>query len=160
MSRDLKLLALDTEDLSVLSAHVQDALLKASGISYIAAEKRLILPMNRFAWEAKEAKRWFFKKFERKQSVLHFDRVSAIRSQGIDRSSESQVLSLLAVTFTSSDHAPAGTIELLFSDQITLQAEVECIEAQLSDLGAAWEAQSSPNHKGADGTPDSFGSRG
>lgn len=139
----LKLMALDADDLKVISAHAQDAVLKVADIDYRAAERRLLLPVNRFVWE--EARGVFRQHNERRRSVLHFDRVTGVRTAGIDRSKPEDVLSLLAIRFVEDD-APAGTVELVFAGDATMRVAVECVEARLTDLGGAWEASSRPMH--------------
>ncbi len=139
----LKLAALDAEDLQIISAHVQDALSRVDDIDYRPREKRFLLPMNRFVWERKRS--FFRLRNERRRSVLHVDRVSSVSTTGIDRSKPDDVLSLLAVEFTETD-PPAGAITLLFSGDAAIRIEVECIEARLTDLGAAWETQLRPVH--------------
>src|SRR5262245_17474923 len=47
----LKLIALDADDLAVISAHVQDARLQACDIVWRQSEKRLVIGMNRLDWE-------------------------------------------------------------------------------------------------------------
>ncbi|WP_287300778.1 DUF2948 family protein, partial [Mesorhizobium sp.] len=79
----LKLVALDDQDLSIVSAHVQDAVLKVGDLEYMPAVKRFMMTMNRFVWEAKSG---FFRQHnERRQSVLHFDRVLGAKTSGIAR---------------------------------------------------------------------------
>ena len=46
----LKLVALDPEDLAVLSAHLQDAIAKVGDIAYLPKEKRFAMVLNRFDW--------------------------------------------------------------------------------------------------------------
>ena len=141
----LKLVALDEEDLQVLSAHLQDAVLKVSDLQYLGVEKRFVLTANRFAWE--EAKPKFLRKptYQRRRTTLHFNRVTAAKATGIDRQKQDDVLSLLAIRFIPGE-APTGTIELTFSANAAIRLDVECIEAQLADLGAAWETESLPRH--------------
>lgn len=138
----LKLAALDADDLTVISACMQDSVLKTGEIAFAPAEMRLILPVNRFAWE-KAGGRLSIP--ERRRSVLHFDRVVAVKSANIDRGSPDKVLSILAVRFEPSE-APAGTVEVTFAGGGALRFDVECIEAQLADLGPAWAAKAKPKH--------------
>jgi hypothetical protein len=140
----LKLLALDAEDLQVMSAHVQDAVLRVGDIAWRAQEKRVVIAMNRFVWEA--PKRLFARHDERRRAALHFDRVLAVKTAGIDRGQPAEVLSLLAIRFEETQ-APAGHVDLVFSGGATMRLDVECIEAQLSDIGGAWEATSRPAHR-------------
>jgi hypothetical protein len=143
----LKLIALDAEDLSVVSAHVQDAVAKVGDIAYEPARKLFTLAMNRFSWETSRTG-WLFRKGEhqRRRAALSFSRVLSVQAAGIDREKPDTVLSLLAVRFAS-EQAPAGTVELVFSGGATIRLSVECIEARLSDLGGAWEAASRPAHR-------------
>lgn len=141
----LKLVALDSEDLDVVSAHLQDAVLKVADIKWLPGEHRFVVAMNRFAWEEAE-RNDRGKGFERRRSALHFDRVRKVQANRIDQRAKDTVLELLAIRFTETD-APAGHVELQFAGGGTLRLEVECLEAQLSDLGAAWETKARPNHE-------------
>ena len=138
----LKLAALDSEDLTVISACCQDAVLKIGEINVLPGEKRLVLPVNRYAWE-KNGQRLAIP--ERRRAVLHFDRVMSVQSHGIDRKKPDEVLSLLTIRFVE-NNAPSGTVELVFAGEAMLRIEVECIEVQLSDLGATWAAKATPKH--------------
>ncbi len=138
---DLKLLALDGDDLAVISAHVQDAVLKVGDMAYAKGDKRFALMMNRFDWEAGLGRG----KAQRKRAVLHFDRVEAVATAGFDPNARDGVLELLAVVFEPIDE-PAGHVELRFAGGGTVRLQVECIEARLQDLGAAWAARAEPRH--------------
>lgn len=144
MRDQLKIIALDVEDLKIISAHCQDAVLKVSDIRFSASENRMILALNRFVWEKGAGKKTVP---ERRRSALHFERVLKVSSQGLNLSAKETVLSLLAIKFETSLE-PSGTIDLLFANDITIKLEVECIEVQLSDMLAAWEASSKPKHPG------------
>ncbi len=139
----LKLVALDADDLEIISAHVQDAVMQVGAIDWRPSEKRFLIEMNRFVWE--KAGGLLRRHNERRRSVLHFDRVLAVRSSGIDRGNAQEVLSLLTIGFAE-DAAPAGSIELLFAGGGAIVLDVECVEARLADLGAAWAAASRPAH--------------
>ncbi|RJG46556.1 MULTISPECIES: DUF2948 family protein [unclassified Mesorhizobium] len=140
----LKLVALDEQDLKIVSAHVQDAVMKVGDLDFSASAKRFIMSVNRFAWETRTG--FFRPHYERRKSVLDFNRVLGVRATGIDREKPEDVLSLLAIQFHERD-APAGAIELIFAGGGAIALQVECIEARLADLGAAWEASSRPIHK-------------
>lgn len=140
---DLKLLALDGEDLAVISAHMQDAVFKVGDMEYEPRGLQFLLAANRFDWEKSEVKA---RKFQRHRAALVFKRVQAVRTQGIDRRRRDAVLSLLAIRFEQKGEGPDGTIELALSGNATLALDVECIEVQLADIGGAWETTSRPNH--------------
>lgn len=136
---DLKLLALDSEDLEVISATTQDAVIRVGDMAFARADRRFAMLMNRFAWEEGGKTR------QRKRAALHFDRVSDVKVQGIDLGAVDGVLELLAVTFTVTDE-PAGRIDLDFAGGGTIRLDVECLEARLEDLGAVWAAKATPTH--------------
>ncbi|MCI5074266.1 DUF2948 family protein [Oricola sp.] len=141
----LKLMALDAQDLAVISAQVQDAVTRPDALDYRPREKRFTLVINRFAWDAAGRKTRDGEGYERRQAVLSFARVLKVRTNGVRRGDDGQVLSLLAIRFSETD-APAGTVELVFADGPIIQLDVECVEAQLEDLGAAWETRFKPRH--------------
>lgn len=136
----LKLIALDADDLAIISAHLQDAVLKVSDIVYRPAERRFVLALRRFDWQgAQQGSR------RRRLAALHFERVTAARHAKVDPRATDTVLNLLAITFDESD-CPAGAVTLHFSDGAAIRLEVECIEAQMKDLGPVWEAVATPDH--------------
>lgn len=140
----LRLAALDEDDLTIISAHIQDAVVKVGEIDFLAGANKFALPLNRFAWEARTG--WFRRRDQRRRSLLSFDRVLGVRSTGIDRAKPDDVLSLLALNFTTIA-APSGLISLIFSGGAAIALDVECIEARLADTGGAWEASSRPVHR-------------
>lgn len=155
---ELKLIALDAEDLSVISAHLQDAVAPIRELVYDARQKRFAGVFNRFDWldaHAKKRSFWSRAPYQRKRSGLRFERVLAIRLKNIDLAKRNEVLSLLAISFDETD-APAGRVLLEFAGDATIELTVECIEAELRDLGAAWETRHKPRHGGG-GDPSGNG---
>lgn len=136
----LKLAALDAEDLTVISAHLQDAILRAEDLTYLAPERRFVLVLRRFDWavEPGEPPR-------RRLAGLHFERVLAVRSRGMPAPGAEATLNLLALTFEPGE-APSGTLTLVFSGGAAIRLDVECVEARLKDLGPVWEAEARPGH--------------
>ena len=146
----LKLLALDEEDLQVLSSHLQDAVLRVGDMAYVPSQKRFAAIVNRFDWQsvAEDGS-----SYQRRRSALRFDRVLRAQHKDLQPEKQDQVLSLLAIQFEAGD-APSGTITLLFSGDVTIQLDVECVEAELRDLGPSWPTRRKPEHPG-DGPADS-----
>jgi len=136
----LKLVALDGQDLAVLSAHVQDAVVRVRDLVYLPRERRFALELRRYDWQAPPDV-----PPRRRLAALHFERVMAARTRAVRPGDPDAVLSLLAATFEERD-APGGTVTLHFSGGAAIALDVECIEAQLKDLGPAWEAISRPYH--------------
>jgi len=139
----LRLQAIDEEDLAVLSAHVQDAILKVGDLSYLPKEKRFAIAMNRFGWEVDDSEDTTH---QRRRSALVFDRVAAVQCCNLRRDRPEAVLELLAVSFEPAD-APTGFVTLHFAAGVMVRLEVECIEARLADLGPAWATASKPRHE-------------
>ncbi|MFD1332378.1 DUF2948 family protein [Methylopila musalis] len=127
----LKLIALDAEDLAVLSAHLQDTTLKVRDLVYLPGERR-------FAFVGDRLNR-LCDPTSRRRAAAHFDRVTAVRARGVDRTTPDAELELLVVAFTPKEE-PSGVIELHFAGGACLQLEVECVEAQAADLGPATPA--------------------
>lgn len=130
MSGLLKLIALDADDLAVISAHVQDARLTSADIVWRQSEKRLVLGLSRLDWEqtlAGEAAP------RRLVSALRFDRTLACKSRGIDIEGPEIVLELLGIEFYPAD-PPGGSVVLMFAEGRILRLDVECLECELCDL--------------------------
>ena len=126
-----KLIALDEDDLAVISAHVQDASVVAGDIIWRQSEKRLVVGMRRLDWDealvGADAPR-------RLVSALRFDRVLACKSRDIDIAAPELALTLLGIEFHHAE-APGGNALLLFSNGGALRLDVECLECELADLG-------------------------
>lgn len=147
---DLKLLAMDEEDLKVLSAHVQDAVVRVADMAFAKADQRFALMLNRFAWEQSAPdKKSRAPKGVRKRAVMRFERVHAVKVAGFDQNAHEGVLELLSVRFEPAMQ-PEGQILLEFAGGGTVRLEVECIEARLRDMGAAWAANAVPVHELSD----------
>lgn len=141
----LRLVALDTEDLSVLSAHAQDAVLRVEDINWLPREGHLVLGVNRFAWETTPGGTWRKRDYQRRRSALHFARVGKVQSAGIDRGARDAVLELLAVRFEPRN-SPSGEVVLDFAGGATIRFTVEVLEVQLTDLGPTWSTPVAPRH--------------
>jgi hypothetical protein len=132
MSPNLKLIALDEDDLAVISTHVQDARVQVADIVWRQAEKRLVIGMSRLDWEqtlsgGAEPRRLV--------AALRFDRVLACKSRNLDLSASDRVLDLVGIEFHPRE-TPGGSALLLFGDGKVLRLDVECLECELTDLGA------------------------
>lgn len=143
----VRLIATDPDDLSVIASLVQDAVLPATEITWHPAQRRFALLLNRFRWEDRAAAELGKRRYERVQSVLAFDDVTAVASQGIDRKDADTVLSLLTLSFHASD-APAGHVQLTFAGDGALRLTVDCLEATLKDVTRPYIAPSghAPQH--------------
>ena len=139
----LKLVALDRDDMEVVSAHLQDAVVKAADIHWRPAENRVVVGLNRFDWEAAHCTT--APQFRRRRAALRFDRVAACKCRDLSAVQKDQVLNLLAVEFEVKDE-PAGVVTFTFSGGGVLRLEVECLEVELTDLGPCWGTDCCPEH--------------
>jgi hypothetical protein len=139
----LKLVALDGDDIEVVSANLQDALVKAADIHWRPAEKRVVVGLNRFDWGTPN--NGSAHEFHRCRAALRFERVLSCKCRNVDAARKQQILNLLAVAFEQTD-PPAGVVTLTFSGGATLRLEVECLEAEVADLGPSWATERRPTH--------------
>ena len=132
MTAQLKLIALDADDLAVIAAHVQDARVQTADIIWRQGEKRLVVGLNRLDLEQTLAGTTTPR---RVVSALRFDRVLSCKSRNIDLDAPEAGLELLGIEFHPTD-APSGSAVLMFSHGGALRLDVECLECELADLGA------------------------
>jgi hypothetical protein len=142
----LKFVVLDEEDLEVASTHLQDAVVKVSDVHWRPEEKRFVVGLNRFDWESANHANH---EFRRRRAALRFERVLSCKCQHVNPAHKDGFLNLLAVEFAEAD-APAGTVTLIFSGGATLRLEVECLEAELADMGPSWPTTVCPCHPNLD----------
>jgi hypothetical protein len=160
---ELKLVALDKDDIEVVSAHVQDSLVTVSDIFWRPRERRFVMALNRFDWmsAAEMAKTgtqtgtvmgiaagtasYPKPEYRRCRTALRFERVLACKCRNLDQTAKDAQLNLLAVEFVETD-SPAGVVSLIFSGGGVIRLEVECLEAELADLGEASTAAICPDH--------------
>jgi len=138
----IKFVALDKDDLDVVSTHLQDAEVKVADVHWRPQEKRLVVGVGRFDWMGATASR---PELRRCRSALRFERVLACKCRCVDPAAKDAVLNLLAVEFAEGD-PPAGVVTLTFSGGATLRLEVECLEAELADIGPTWTTAARPVH--------------
>jgi hypothetical protein len=143
----LKLVALDTDDLEVVSAHLQDAAICVGDVRWRPAEKRLVIGLARFDWEGAQTGQ---PDYQRRSAALRFERVNSFKCRNVDCCNKAAMLSLLAIVFDESDGA-GGIVTLTFSGGAALRLEVECLECELADLGPIWTTTCCPAHDASRG---------
>jgi hypothetical protein len=136
----LKLAAADAEDLEVLSARLQDAVLKLKNVSWQPKRRRFAAVVNRLQWEAGGQ--------TRVRAGLHFDGVLKVQSHKVKLGADEAVVSLLTVTFTpAGGENPGGVIELVLAGGGAFRLTVECVDAELADMTSSWAARGKPDHE-------------
>jgi hypothetical protein len=158
---ELKLVALDKDDIEVISAHVQDSLVKIADILWRPNEHRFVIALNRFDWmsaaeiaktgKASGTAAGIAAKpdYRRCRTALRFERVRACKCRNLDQTAKNAQLNLLAVEFAETD-SPAGIVSLIFSGGGVIRLDVECLEAELADLGEVSAAAICPDHFAGD----------
>jgi hypothetical protein len=145
----LRLAAADAEDLQILSARLQDAVLKLKDVAWQPKKHRFAAVVNRLTWEEGGK--------TRVRAGLHFDSVLKVQSHKVKLGAEEAVIDLLAVTFRPNKSEegggedPGGIIELVLAGGGAIRLTVECIEAELADLTQPWAARGTPDHEASDG---------
>ncbi|MCB9962771.1 MAG: DUF2948 family protein [Hyphomonas sp.] len=143
-AKPLRLLAEEPEDLEIISAAVQDAVVKAENLVYEARQRRFSLEINRFRWEEGTGKR---REAERIRSLLAFDGVLGVKTRAITKADPEMILSLLQVTFTPEADPPGGTVTLLFAGDGEIALTVEALDATLMDSDYIWATRHTPSHE-------------
>ena len=137
MTKALRLLAEDEEDLAVISAALQDAVAKVGDIHYEAAGRRLTIAANRYRWEASG---------ERVRTALQLGDVMSVQARKVRREAKNAVVEILAVVFEPGE-PPGGAITIALAGGGELRCEVECIDAVLADVSAPWPTKKTPAHE-------------
>jgi hypothetical protein len=132
VTAQLKLIALDADDLAVISAHVQDARVQPADIIWRQREKRLVVGMSRLDWEQTLAGETAPRRLV---AALRFDRVLSCKSRNIDLEAPDAAMELVGIEFHPGE-APGGSAVLMFSQGGAVRLDVECLECELTDLGA------------------------
>ena len=145
----LKLLALDADDLDVLSALVQDGITRPGEMRFLSEQNAFTLVVDRLAREQRPIRSGplgLRKRWQRRRAMLDLRRVLRVERQGLDQNATDEILVLLSVTFEAADGGPGGAVTLSFAGGATLRLHVEVVEARLTDLGPAWKSEATPRH--------------
>jgi len=138
MNDKLKLSALDADDLGVISAAIQDSLVAVRDCAWFAGEKRFVLLLNRFCWEADpgvETQYW------RTHSALVFNEVNAVHHHNIPLKESDRVLELLSVGLENDRSAT-----LRFAADRAIRLEIGRLACHLGDVGEPWPTPWKPAH--------------
>jgi hypothetical protein len=147
MTTKLKLRARDADDLQVLSACLQDAILPIGDMTFERDARRFVMVANRFCWERADDSD---EAFDRVNCGVIFEGVNAVKLRRIDRNDRSLLLSLLAIKL---DPLAAGAaITLVCADNRDIRLETDAISAQLEDVELPWPTRNRPTHMLDDAT--------
>ena len=142
--RALKLRAEDADDLAVLSACLQDALVSVRDLAYVADERLFALIANRFRWESGLRPMPGETGHERILCALAFSEVAGVSYRGFRRSDEDRLLALLAIRCEPS--AGGGAIHLDFAGGAAIRLDIVRISCRAKDVGEPWPTPWRPSH--------------
>ena len=143
--RPLRLRAESPEDLTVISALLQDAIAQTSEIAWVRRNRRFSLLVNRFRWEDAPAAERQGRSFERVQAVLAVGSVLGARTSGVDPQDRDLVLELLALVFEPGEDG-AGILRLILAGDGEIALDVECVDVTLTDVTRPYLARGLPSH--------------
>ena len=141
--KNLKLLAASDEDLRVIAAHLQDAIVPVKDIVNLKKNRIFLIQLNRFMWE--DVEKGVFRKNKRIRTILKFDNTISVLSKNISTKEGKNFLDFLTI---ESRLLPDKSyeIKLIFSGDSVIKIKTEVIDATLDDQGSPWETKTQPKH--------------
>lgn len=143
----LSLKAETADDLGVISALVQDAVLPATEMRWDRKGRTLALLVNRFRWEDRAFAEKAARPYERARALLVISDVTHVASQGIDRTDKDLILSILSLAWEPTADG-AGRVTVTLAGDGAIAADVECLDLTLKDMTRPYVAPSGhvPHH--------------
>ena len=142
--KNLKLIARTVEDLRVVSAHLQDAIVNINDIANLKKNKILLLQLNRFMWE--DVEKGLLRKNKRIRTILKFENVIKVKSRNINLARKDKFLDFLTIE-TNQMTDNNYEMKILFAGDSIIKVISEVIEVTLDDQGEAWDTKNKPKHK-------------
>ena len=141
--KNLKLLATSEEDLKVIAAHLQDAIVAIQETANLKKNRIFLIQLNRFMWE--DVEKGIFRKNKRIRTILKFDNIISVSSKNINTGDKKNFLDFLTI---ESNLLPDKSyeIKLVFSGDCVIKIKAEVIDATLDDQGSPWESKTQPKH--------------
>jgi hypothetical protein len=143
MAGHLRLRAVDADDLKVIAACLQDALIPLGEMAYMAEERRFLAAFCRFCRERQADDGTDLAMC---QAALAIEEVETVRFRGIDPEHgrvRFELLTILAETGADGRHH----ITLVFAGDILIQVQARAIKVTLRDFGEPWPAGATPCHE-------------
>ena len=143
-TKNLKLIANNSEDLKVISAHLQDSIVSTLDIANLKKNRIFLLQLNRFMWE--DVEKGVFRKNKRIRTILKFENVLGVLSRNINPKGKERFLDFLTMESNILEDKTCE-INLIFSGDVVIKIKAEVIEITLDDQGSPWESKNKPKHK-------------
>ena len=119
-----KIIALDINGLSTISAIVSGAKVLIADIKYLPSSKVFLLSIERTKIESEQKNKTI-------NSIIRLDFVQKVRSKNIDQSNKDLVLELIAIDYLKNNED--YEINLIFNNNAYIALTTETIEARLED---------------------------
>ena len=132
----IRLRAEDAEDLKIVSACLQDAIVPITEIGWLPETQSFVMVVNRFRWEAAGPT------LTRTNCAVTIQGVTGVRRRAIDLGNRSLLLDLLAIT------PGADGIDLIFAGDGAIQLAAPRWRCLIEDIGEPWPAEAAPRHEG------------
>ncbi len=148
MVKRLKLKAQDKEDLTIISAYLQDAVTVAADFNFSPTERLFVMMINRYIWEEHKIteEQDELKTCRRIRTGCHFGNIIKVTSQNFSHQNKKNILELLAIETSLLDNDNTA-IDLIFAGDEVIRLEAELIDAQMQDIGDPWKAACHPKHE-------------
>ena len=143
-AKNLKLIAHSEEDLRIISAHLQDAIVSTKDIAHLKSNRIFLMQLNRFMWE--DIEKGVFRKNKRIRTFLKFDNVLKVSSKNVKQKNTSRFLDFLTIE-SNLLNDKSCEINLIFSGDSIIKVNSEVIDVTLDDQGLPWESKTTPKHK-------------
>ena len=140
----LRLIGNNIEDLKIISAYCQDAIIKITNLVYLKKNKIFIAKLSRFMWE--DLEKGVFRKYKRIDSYLRFNFIEKVVSKNIDQKKGRKNLELLTIK-PFLDKNNFYEINLIFSGNGVISIKSESIDVILDDQEIYREVKNFPKHK-------------
>ena len=141
--KNLKLLATSEDDLKVIAAHLQDAIVSVQDIANLKKNRIFLIQLNRFMWE--DVEKGIFRKNKRIRTILKFDNIVSVSSKNINNRVSKIFLDFLTIESKKMTDK-SYEIKLIFSGDAVIKIKTEVIEVTLDDQGSPWESKTQPKH--------------
>jgi len=142
-SFNLKLLALNDDDLKVLSAHLQDSVVLVKDMIFLKKSRTFLIMVNRFMWE--DIERGIFRENKRIRCAVKFENVLEVKSRNISQKKKDKILELLSIDSEVKNNKKELLITFAGNNEIVLM--VEEINILLDDVGIPWKVKHVPKHQ-------------
>ena len=140
---NLKLLALNDNDLKVLSAHLQDSVVLVNDMIFLKKSRTFLMMVNRFMWE--DIERGIFRENKRIRCAVKFENVLEVKSRNISQKKKDKILELLSIDSEVKNNKKELLITFAGNNEIVLI--VEEINILLDDVGLPWKVKHVPKHQ-------------